>query len=74
MKVPDTSAAQHLKARGFDQLSTTLKGKLGDHPISDLVYTFLSQIPMETSIVLDKAEKFRKNMIPGATEPKTYLV
>ena len=33
MKIPDTSAAHHLKTCGFDQMATTLKGKMGDHPI-----------------------------------------
>ena len=63
MNIPDTSATQHLKTRGFDQLTTALKGKMGDHPILDLVYTLSSQIPMETSSAFDEAEKVRKNVI-----------
>ena len=68
MKIRDTSAT-HLKARGFDQLATALKEKMGDHPILDLVYTLLSQIPMETGSAFDEAEKFRKKVIAGATDP-----
>ena len=55
MNIPDISAAQHLKARGFDQIATALKGNVLHHPISDLIHTLLSQIPMETSSVLDKS-------------------
>ena len=55
MKIPDTIDAQHLKACGFDQLATALKGKMGDHSILDLVYTLSSHIPMGTSSASDKA-------------------
>ena len=57
MKIPDTSAAHHFKAGVFDQLATALKGKMGDQPILDLVYTLSSQIPMETSSFLTKQRK-----------------
>ena len=63
MKIPDTSATQHLKARGFNQLATALRGKMGYHPILDLVYTLSSNILMETSSAFDEADKVRKNVI-----------
>ena len=72
-KIPDTSATHHLKARGLDQLATALKGKMGYHSILDLVYTLSPQIPMETSSDFNKAEKFRKNVITGATDPANLL-
>ena len=69
MKIPDTSAAHHLNSCGFNKLATALKGKMGYHPISDLVYTLLSHIPMETSSAFDEADKLRKKVNVGATEP-----
>ena len=41
---------------------------MGYHPISDLLYTLSSQIPMDTSSALDKAEKCCKKVIAGATD------
>ena len=73
MKIHDTGAAYHLKACGFDQLDTAMKGKMGDHPILDLLHTLSSYIPMETSSAFDKAEKVRKNMIAGATDTENFL-
>ena len=50
MKFRDTSDTHHLKACGFKQIATALKGKIGYHLISDLVYTLSYQISMETII------------------------
>ena len=73
INIPDARVSQHLKARGFEQISNTLKFKIGNRPISDLVYTMLSQIPMKTSSAFDKADKVRKKVTSGATVPSNLF-
>ena len=73
MKMADASDPQYLKARGFDQLSDALRGKVGEHPVSDLIHALSSQVPMETSSAFAEADKVRQRIIASATDPANLM-